>query len=61
VSRADAAFTDSCFPQCPANAGLRHELLEGNPVAPNLRLLGEVAFEKGSRREPLARLFEITP
>ena len=61
VSRADAAFTDSCFPECAANAGLRHELLEGNPVAPNLRLLGEVAFEKGSRREPLARLFEITP
>jgi hypothetical protein len=41
--------------------GLRHELLESNPDVPNLRLLGEVSFEKGPRREPLARLFEITP
>ena len=65
VQRADdptQTLASPCFPQCAANAGLRHELLEvQTPLPPRLRLLAEQLVRRDGHSQPLARLFEILP
>ena len=65
VQRADdptQAVASPCFPQCAANAGLRHELLEvRTPFPPRLSLLAEQLVMRDGGSQPLARLFEILP
>lgn len=65
VQRADdptQTLASPCFPQCAANAGLRHELIElRTPVPPRLRLLAEQLVIRDGHSQPLARLFEILP
>lgn len=60
VERQDRVGIDSCFPDCPANRGLRHELLErGAPYPGGWRLLGELQAEVAGATQPLARLFAL--
>jgi len=60
VSRADRIGIEKCFPSCPANRGLRHELLESrDPYPPALKFLGEVQAAHDGVTEPFARLFEV--
>jgi hypothetical protein len=60
VARADRVGIDKCFPQCEANAGLRHQLLETDgPYPPELKFIGEVKGTHDGVTEPLARLFEV--
>jgi hypothetical protein len=63
VRRADnifAADSERCFPACPENKGLRHELLEnGPPYPPGLELLTERKLELDGTALPYARLFEV--
>ena len=56
------AQASTCWPQCQANLGVRHELLEvQTPFPPRVSLLAEQLVIRGGRKEPLARLFEILP
>ena len=49
-----------CYPQCVENRGLTQQLLiDAPPFPPQVRLIHELWMMNGSRREPLARLFEI--
>jgi hypothetical protein len=63
VQRADnifAADSERCFPACPENKGLRHELLEsGPPYPPELKLLAERELQLNGTTLPYARLFEV--
>jgi hypothetical protein len=65
VQRADdptRAQRSQCWPHCPANVGLRHELLEAvGPLPPRLHLLAQQLVIRDGHKEPLARLFEILP
>jgi hypothetical protein len=62
IRRADNIFSGSqrCFPACPENKGLRHELLEnGPPYPPELKLLAEHELRLEGTTLPYARLFEV--
>ena len=63
VRRADNIFltgSEKCFPACPENKGLRHELLENGPPFPiGLKLLAERNLQSDGTTQPYARLFEV--
>ena len=62
VKRADdvADRSRTCGLRCPENAGLRQELLAPGFAAPaRLRLMVNVAVQRGDQVEPLLRLYEV--
>lgn len=63
VRRADNIFdTKSCYPQCPQNVGLRHELLSASALhSSRVSLLFEKRIDRGNMQEPLLRLFAVNP